>query len=168
MPFHNKLKSFIEKAKEKQEERSYKAKDKMARSKGFSSYRNYELQTGIARKEGYDQAQKDLRKNEIKQAKKKEYMNTLDTRPKYVKKLESGIESFHKGMNEYNTVMNELKSIGNPFNNGKNTNQAYASGYGPYNPGKPKRRKKSKSKKQKQKKAKLRQVNDVYSWARNY
>lgn len=108
----------------------------MAKAKGFSSFHSYETYTGLARKEGYDKARTELRKTELAKAKKEEYLDTMDTRPKYVKKLQGGIKTFHKGVEQYNSVMDELKGLGSDkqFNNGRNSDQAYSSGYGIYNP----------------------------------
>jgi len=129
-----KFNEFLGKMKEKAEERSAKQKDKIAETKGFSNYNVMQMQTAIAKKEGYQKAETDLRKKELKRAKEEAYLDALDTRPRYVKKVEKGIKAFRKGAEQYNSVMDELKGIsGNQgMNQGRNSEQAYASGYGPF------------------------------------
>ena len=184
MPFHNKIKSFVNKVKEKQEERSYMQKEKTAKAKGFSSFHVYETQTAIARKEGYDEAQTELRQSELTRVKEEERKDALDTRPARVKKVEKGVKSFQKALGYYNETMGALKGIsGSPkeFNKGSNTKQSYASGYGPYQPRqqkpqtlaemfgmqKPKQNRKKKTKKTKHKKqSKQTKPNDIYDWIR--
>src|SRR3990172_1532635 len=111
MPFHHKIKSFVNKVREKQDQRTMKSKEDMAKAKGFSSFGSYETYTALARKEGYDEAKKKLRKSELQRVKKEEYLDTMDTRPKYVKKVQRGVQTFRKGMDEFNTVMDEIKGI---------------------------------------------------------
>src|SRR3990172_6640550 len=171
MPFHNKIKSFVNKVKEKQEERSYMQKEKTAKAKGFSSFHVYETQT-------------ELRQSELKRVKEEERKDALDTRPARVKKVEKGVKSFQKALGYYNETMGALKGIsGSPkeFNKGSNTKQSYASGYGPYQPRqqkpqtlaemfgmqKPKQNRKKKTKKTKHKKqSKQTKPNDIYDWIR--
>lgn len=131
-----KFNEFLGKMKQKAEERSYKDKEKKAKAKGFSSYHVYETQTAISRKEGYDEAQSKLRKTELKRAKEEEYNDALDTKPKYVKKVQKGIGYIKQGAGQYNEMMNELRGLSNNqgFNKGNNSEQGYASGYGPYEP----------------------------------
>lgn len=182
MPFHHKIKSFVNKVKEKQEERSYLQKEKMAKAKGFSSFHVYETQTAMARKEGYDEAQTKLRKTELQKAKEEEYKDALDTRPARVKKVEKGVKSFQKALGYYNETMGALKGVsGSPkeFNKGQNTKQSYASGYGPYQPRQQKpqtlaemlgmqkpKKKISKAKLKKKNKSNPSNPNDIYDWIR--
>ena len=178
------FKDFIEKAKEKSERMAYERKEKEAHKKGFSNYNVYQMQTAIARKEGYEAAKSKLRKNELRRVKQEAYNEGLDTRPGYVKKFEKGKSAFNKGIKEYNSIMSELQGAGSMFNSGQNSNQAYASGYGPYKPRKQKeprnfadmmgfqtsmkRRKKSKPKKMKYRKRSTNNPKSIYDYASRY
>ena len=104
-----KLKNIIKKLKEKNEELSYKRKDKMARRKGFSNYESYELQTAIARKEAYEKARKDLRQQELKRVTAEEYTKTINPSGQTIGKINRGINKFNKGMAQFSDMMGTEK-----------------------------------------------------------
>ena len=73
----------------------------MAKSKGFTSFEVYELETAIARKEGWEKAQSNKRKQELERVKTKEYVEAMDTTPKFLTKLDNGIAKMNKGIDMF-------------------------------------------------------------------
>ena len=170
------LRDLIEKAKAKREELSYKRKDQDAKRKGFSNYSSYEIQTAVARKEGYEKAKSELRKKETARAKKEEYLNTMDTRPERVKKFEKGISYLNKGMKGYNDFMGGMQGMSSNkkpdtlggFKPSNRKQDTFASMFGMQEPRQKRRKSKPKKSKRKKKSRSTQKFNDVYSWARNY
>ena len=147
------IKSFIDKVKEKNTEFKAKQNEKMAQSKGFSSYDSFNFYTGEAKTEGEEHGKTQLRKKTLKQVRDQAEEDVLLGRAgkygRFQKKVARGFDSFQKGAGIYNEVMGGLKS----FNSGddlffprENSSQAYASGYGLYNPNKSRRKSKPKAK----------------------
>ena len=103
------LKKIIKQLKEKKEELDYKRKDKQARAKGFSNFSVYEIETAVARKEGYDKAQKANRTKELERVKNEEYQKAIGKETNYITKLNKGLKQFNKMMGD-NKPTKERKS----------------------------------------------------------
>ena len=97
------LKKIIKQLKEKKEELDYKRKDKQARAKGFPNFSIYEIETAVARKEGYDKAQKANRTKELERVKTEEYQKAIGKDTNYLTKLNKGLKQFNKMMGDNKT-----------------------------------------------------------------
>lgn len=161
------IKSFIDKVKEKNTQFQIKQKEKQAASKGFSSAQSYNMYSGIAKTAGEEEAKATLRKKELKrikdEAREEAMMGRYGKYGKMQKKVQKGFQSFQKGTGIYNEMMGELQSLGsggNSFYPTRNSNQAYASGYGAFaKPQRIKSTKKKQSKKKTKSRSKPRQNN---------
>jgi hypothetical protein len=158
------IKSFIDKVKQKNTEFKLKQDERKAASKGFSSSDSYKFYSGEARSEGEESGKSELRKRELKkikdEAKEEAMMGRYGKFGRVQKKVQRGFQTFQKGAGIYNEVMGELHSMNSSqdsFFPTQNSNQAYASGYGAFNPNKPKRRKSSTKKTKPKRRSKPRQ-----------
>lgn len=143
------IKSFINKVKAKQTEYKIKSGEKMAKQKGFSSYADYQKERSLARESAFKESRKKLRTEEIKRIKAEARGEMMGGGKQ---KAAKAMNYFNKGMQGYNKTISGLRSVsGNDGFRMSNTNQAYASGYGPY---KPKKRRKQKPKEKKRRKTK--------------
>lgn len=152
--------------KEKNTQFQIKQKEKQAASKGFSSASSYDFYANTAKTAGEEEGKATLRKKELKrikdEAREEAMLGRYGKYGKIQKKVQKGFQSFQKGTGIYNEMMGELQSLGSgndSFYPTRNSNQAYASGYGAF--AKPQRRRSSK-KKSKQK-SKPRKNNDFWS-----
>ena len=156
------VKAFINKVKQKNSEYKAKQNEKKAMSKGFSSAQAYNFFSATAKSQGEEEGKSQLRKKELKRIKQEAKQEVILGRTgkynKVQRKVQRGFETFEKGAGVYNEIMGGLQSLGSgndSFYPTRNSNQAYASGYGAFE--KPKRRRSSAKKSKPRKKSKQRQ-----------